>query len=207
MCAQLCFPSPPGYGDTSGCQPTAGTGQSRALRCSPSLQGSPTSALEDKNPKQTVLQTELQTALGSARVTHAPGGSIDLSIPKHRGGQKSQIFTAGTNGAVGSSPLTPPPIPVMSSQRGVKWQMGSQADSCGHSQGWQRDVICHQKGKSGGPSGRQQNPSPKSAPVCCAPWGDGEHPDSRQTSRIETDQLLFCSYCFALPSPKSNWQR
>lgn len=51
-------------------------------------------------------QKVLQTAEGSARVTHALSVSDNLLIRKHLRGQKSQIFIAGTNGSA-----VPPPPP------------------------------------------------------------------------------------------------
>lgn len=51
-------------------------------------------------------QKVLQTAEGSARVTHALSASDNLLIRKHLRGQKSQIFIAGTNGS--AVPPTPP---------------------------------------------------------------------------------------------------
>lgn len=56
-------------------------------------------------------QKVLQTAEGSARVTHALSVSDNLLIRKHLRGQKSQIFIAGTNGSA------VPPTPPRGSQR------------------------------------------------------------------------------------------
>lgn len=128
-------------GTPLGANPQLGWGSAEPHDAPHPCRGGDFSPRGKKNPKQTVLQMVLQSAVGSARVTHALGASIDLFIPKHHGGQKSQIFTVGTNGSVGSF-LHPP---ILSSQCGVKRQMGSWAP-----RPQQRDARCQQKVKLGG---------------------------------------------------------